>query len=79
MDDGVTVGGKLVRFKKKDLPNMVPPSLWGWLSAWLKWRDKHALPLSKGWAEHPAYFIEVLDAFDSLYSQWESRRRNERD
>jgi hypothetical protein len=47
---------------------------WGWAFRLWKTTRKHGLPFPGGWAEQPAWVMDILTALDDEFDKWESEK-----
>ncbi|ADK81118.1 hypothetical protein [Sediminispirochaeta smaragdinae] len=64
---GVVVDGKLVTILRSEVNEYLDDWFWSAFSLWYRYKLFGALPFSGGWAELPAFIIEIIETAEAAY------------
>lgn len=70
-----------VDVERRRIPELFTEEYFDALAIWKRWK-RYGLPFSPlGWADHPAYIVEIIDTFEDAYqafTEQEARRADRR-
>ena len=56
---------------RRDIEGYFTPEFAELLSAWSMTKRWKMMPFAGGWAEQPCRLMDVMNEFDTLYTEWE--------
>ncbi|ADK81602.1 hypothetical protein [Sediminispirochaeta smaragdinae] len=64
---GVVVDGRLVTILRSEVNEYLDDWFWSAFGLWYRYKLFGALPFSGGWAELPAFIVEIIETAEGAY------------